>query len=55
LGGAIGGFIGLVGGIFITAIVPSVATAVNNNPVLYYLPTAVSAVFATLVIVKMRY
>jgi ankyrin repeat protein len=45
----IGGLLGGVAGI-IVACMPSVNTAFNNNPVLYYTPTIISAIIASVVI-----
>jgi hypothetical protein len=54
-GGIAGGILGLTVGTILTAALPSIRNAVNNNAVLYYLPTAMSALVATIVIVKLRY
>jgi hypothetical protein len=54
-GGITGGIFGIAVGTILTATLPSIGNAMNNNAVLYYLPTAMSALIATLVIVKLRY
>jgi ankyrin repeat protein len=55
VGGFAGGILGLAVGTILTAAQPSIGKTVKDNAVLYYLPTAVSALVATLVIVKLRY
>jgi ABC-type lipoprotein release transport system permease subunit len=53
--GFTGGILGFAVGTILTAAMPSIGQSINNNAVLYYLPTAVSALVATLVIVNLRY
>jgi ankyrin repeat protein len=48
-GGIFGGVVGLLGGVIITAVNPSLGASVNNNPLLYYLPTATSVIITTLI------
>jgi ankyrin repeat protein len=52
VGGIYGGAAGLVVGMILSAVIPSIAKATNNNPVLYYAPTVVSALIATFVVVR---
>jgi hypothetical protein len=54
VGGFVGGFIGFFGGIILTATMPSISRAFNNNSLLYYTPAVVSAL-ASLVIFSMRF
>jgi len=49
--GIIGGIIGCVTGVLIGCL-PSVGDAFNNNAVLYYTPAGVSAIFASVIIIK---
>jgi hypothetical protein len=49
--GLAGGFVGIIVGTII-GILPPVRRAFTNNPVLYYLPTAISAIVALVVISK---
>jgi hypothetical protein len=54
IGGLIGGFAGLLGGVIAVAAVPSIGRYINDNPVLYYAPTVVSALLS-IVIFKLSY
>jgi ankyrin repeat protein len=50
-----GGSVGLFTGLIFAALVPSIGRAYNDNPVLYYLPTAISAITTSIIILKVNY
>jgi hypothetical protein len=52
---AVIGVASLATSIVLAAAIPSIGNSFNNNPVLYYLPTAMSAIAATFFVVKVRY